>query len=48
MNKLVFLLLVPAAAHADRRLEVGVAIGGHSFSSNTELGVADHMTEPGP
>src|SRR5688500_19108075 len=41
-------LLVPTAAHAERRLELGVAVGGHAFSTNAELGVADHMTEPGP
>jgi outer membrane protein OmpA-like peptidoglycan-associated protein len=49
MRKALFLLLVPAAASAEpRRLELGLAIGGHAFSSNTELGVADEMTEPGP
>ena len=48
MRKLIVLVLLPAAAHAERRLELGVALGGHSFSTNSELGVADHMTEPGP
>ena len=49
MRKLLLsLLVVPAIAHADRRVEVGVALGGHAFSSNTELGVDDEMTEPGP
>lgn len=48
MRKLLFVLLLPAAAHADRRIELGIALGGHSFSTNSELGVADHMTEPGP
>jgi outer membrane protein OmpA-like peptidoglycan-associated protein len=48
MQKAIFLLLLPAAASADRRIELGLAIGGHAFSSNGELGVADNMTEPGP
>ena len=48
MRKLLFVLLLPTVAHADRRIELGVAVGGHSFSTNGELGVADHMTEPGP
>jgi outer membrane protein OmpA-like peptidoglycan-associated protein len=48
MRNFIFVsLLLPAAAHADRRVELGIAIGGHSFSANTELGVADHMSEPG-
>ncbi len=43
------LLLLSAPAVADRpRLELGVAIGGHAFADNSELGVADAMTEPGP
>lgn len=37
----------PALADAPR-LELGVAIGGHAFADNSELGVADAMTEPGP
>jgi OOP family OmpA-OmpF porin len=41
-------LAIPTVAHAERRIEVGVAIGGHAFSSNTELGVDDEMSEPGP
>ena len=49
MNKLAFsILLLSTAAHADRKVEVGVAIGGHAFSDNVELGVADHAMEPGP
>jgi outer membrane protein OmpA-like peptidoglycan-associated protein len=49
MNKLaVTLLLISTTAHADRKLEVGVAIGGHAFSDSVELGVADHAMEPGP
>lgn len=48
MRKLLFALaLLPSAAHADRRIELGVAIGGHAFSANTELGVADDDREPG-
>ena len=45
---LLFLLWsVPALA--DRpRLELGVALGGHAFADNSELGVADAMSEPGP
>lgn len=46
---LASLLLLCAPAHADRpRLEIGVAFGGHAFADNSELGVADAMTEPGP
>lgn len=41
-------LVVPAVAHAERRVEVGIALGGHAFSSSTELGVDDRMNEPGP
>lgn len=49
MKKLLFAVLIPTVAHAEpRRLELGLAIGGHAFSSNVELGVADNMTEPGP
>lgn len=44
----VLALAVPAVADADRRVELGVTLGGHGFSSNTELGVDDEMTEPGP
>src|SRR5687768_12652223 len=47
MRTLLFLLLVPSLASGDRRIELGVAVGGHAFSTNTELGVADHMSEPG-
>lgn len=46
-NYLLACVLLPAAAHADRRIELGVAIGGHAFSANTELGVADDNREPG-
>lgn len=42
------LLSLPLTAHAERRLELGLALGGHAFSDDVELGVADHMTEPGP
>jgi outer membrane protein OmpA-like peptidoglycan-associated protein len=52
MRKLSFislslLALVPAASAEPRRIELGVTFGGHAFSENTELGVADHMSEPG-
>jgi OmpA-OmpF porin, OOP family len=48
MKKLYLLLLVGGVAHADDRLEIGAAIGGHAFSANGELGVDDEMTLPGP
>ena len=49
MNKLAYsILLVSTAAHADKRVEVGIALGGHAFSENVELGVADQAMEPGP
>ncbi len=40
-------LLAPAAAAADP-IEIGAALGAHAFSSSTELGAADDMSEPGP
>jgi outer membrane protein OmpA-like peptidoglycan-associated protein len=43
----VSFLALPVA-NAERRVEVGLALGGHAFSSNTELGVDDEMSEPGP
>jgi OmpA-OmpF porin, OOP family len=48
MKKLYLLILVSSVAHADDKLELGAAIGGHAFSSNGELGVDDEMTLPGP
>jgi outer membrane protein OmpA-like peptidoglycan-associated protein len=49
MNKLTFtLVLVSAPAFADRKIEAGLALGAHAFSANTELGVTDNMSEPGP
>jgi outer membrane protein OmpA-like peptidoglycan-associated protein len=49
MNKLtIALLLVSTPAVADRKIEAGLALGAHAFSGNTELGVTDNMTEPGP
>ncbi len=46
---LALLLAVSSPALADRpRLELGAALGGHAFADNSELGVADAMTEPGP
>jgi outer membrane protein OmpA-like peptidoglycan-associated protein len=42
------LVLLSATAHAERRVEVGVSVGGHAFSDSSELGVADHAMEPGP
>lgn len=41
-------LLVPGLAHAERRIELGVATGGHRFAADVELGVDDRMDEPGP
>jgi OmpA-OmpF porin, OOP family len=48
MKTLYLLILAGGVAHADDKLEVGAAIGGHAFSSNGELGVDDEMTLPGP
>jgi outer membrane protein OmpA-like peptidoglycan-associated protein len=49
MNKLALsILLISTAAHAERKVEAGVALGGHAFSDSVELGVADHAMEPGP
>jgi OOP family OmpA-OmpF porin len=45
---LIALLLVSSAAHADRAIEIGIAGGGHVFSSQVELGVDDDRMEPGP
>ena len=43
------LLFLSSPALAERpRLELGVALGGHAFADNSELGVADAMTQPGP
>jgi opacity protein-like surface antigen len=47
MRILYVTLLVPSVAAANP-IEVGGAIGGHSFSGDTELGVDDRMDEPGP
>lgn len=44
----LLLVLASTAAHADPRVELGLAAGGHAFSSNLELGVADDMAAPGP
>lgn len=46
--KKILLLLIPVAAHAEPRLELGVTAGAHSFSHSTELGVDDDLAEPGP
>jgi len=49
MHKLgVLVVLVPAIAHADGPIEVGVVLGGHAGSKSVELGVPDQMNEPGP
>jgi len=48
MQKIGFVLVLLASiAHADRRIEIGGAIGGHAFSKTSELGVDDDMTLPG-
>jgi OOP family OmpA-OmpF porin len=48
MRAALFLILIASTAHAGPRVEVGVMLGGHSFSNQVELGVADEVTEPGP
>jgi outer membrane protein OmpA-like peptidoglycan-associated protein len=40
--------LLPSLALAGGRSEVGLAAGGHDFSHDVELGVADAANEPGP
>ena len=47
MRTIVICLLVPSAAAANP-IEIGGAVGGHSFSGDVELGVDDRMDEPGP
>jgi OOP family OmpA-OmpF porin len=42
------LLLVPSVAAAESGIEAGLSVGGHVFSSDTELGVADAADQPGP
>src|SRR5580698_6879213 len=42
------ILLAPAIAAAEPRLELGLASGEHAFSKTDELGVADQANEPGP
>jgi OOP family OmpA-OmpF porin len=39
-------LLVPVAAAAEPGVEAGLSVGGHLFSSNSELGGADEMDQP--
>ena len=42
------MVVVPAVALADEpRIEVGGALGAHAFSSSSELGVDDLMSEAG-
>ena len=50
MKRLAYsLLLLSSAVHAEpKRIELGLVLGGHAFSDNVELGVADHPMEPGP
>ena len=49
MRSLLALVLLCSPAFADKpRFELGVALGGHAFSDSVELGVTDHMAEPGP
>ena len=47
MRSAIALLFVPAVAAANP-VEIGATLGGHAFSSNTELGVDDAANEPGP
>lgn len=42
------LTFAPALAAADSKLEAGVTLGGHVFSSNSELGVSDRMDGASP
>ena len=42
------ILLSPAIAAAEPRLELGLASGEHAFSKTDELGVTDQANEPGP
>src|SRR5262245_46342088 len=48
MRKIVLLSLIAATAAAEPRIEVGAAVGGHAFSPQSELGVDDDMSLPGP
>lgn len=48
MRASLAILLLSSPALASPRLELGVALGGHAFSSDSELGVGDAMAEPGP
>jgi OOP family OmpA-OmpF porin len=48
MKKILFALLLPVAASAEPRVELGITAGAHSFSHSTELGAADDLMEPGP
>ena len=41
-------LLAAASADASPRIELGVALGGHDFSSTNELGAPDDDSFPGP
>jgi OmpA-OmpF porin, OOP family len=42
------LVAAPTIAHADGSVEAGLSLGGHVFSSNTELGTADDPNQPVP
>jgi OOP family OmpA-OmpF porin len=46
MRIAIAILFVPAAAAAEPRVELGLAIGGHEFSRASELGVTTAPTDP--
>lgn len=48
LSALAAAALAPRSASADGRLEAGVTVGGHVFSSNGELGVTDKMDAANP
>ncbi|MDX2089297.1 MAG: OmpA family protein [Kofleriaceae bacterium] len=48
MRTLLFGLVCLPGLAAANPFELGGAFGGHAFSGNVELGVADRMDEPGP
>jgi OmpA-OmpF porin, OOP family len=42
------LSMLPTVAVAQTRVEAGLSLGGHVFSSDSELGIADDSTQPSP
>ena len=47
MRTIIVFLFAASVAHADGRIEIGGAVGGHAFSTTSELGVDDDMSMPG-